>query len=209
VKTLSTDVTVGTYARLWDGTNTAGAIVPAAKYRIEQVVSDNAGHSVTFVNFATVSAKRMTWTSVTKTLDAKAWSRTGRGSGATFPASGYTGGWKLNSSGSFAYATYEVQVPSATVYKDVRFSVLGRTVSGPEALIGLWNPGLGMPDDPNAYDQFALAGKPYGWYSTTAPSGHESFGVVAGMLLVLPSGGQAAVFDARDVSVSYTYGVLR
>jgi hypothetical protein len=139
----------GPYTFAWNGRTSAGAILPAGRYRVVQVLADPSttpALTKTWTSYVTLSAKRMTWKTVT--FEVAPGPRnyrfsSGQGVGASSTSSagplvlaGAAGGWPA--------VGYEFTLPAASAYREVRFQVLG-AASGTASTLGLqrWSIGAG------------------------------------------------------------------
>ena len=201
----------GRYTANWNGRTSTGKLVPAGKYRIVQTVVDAGNNKLAATSYVTVSHKKLYWQTGSKTLTGSQFTLKGDpGDGSVSTSrSSYSRGVRLSSGHAWVAVSYAFGVPSATAYGNVRFKVLGRSPNRSQAVIAIWNPGLGSYYNVNSYDAAKLAGPGYAWYSTSAPlSSHKGSGKVRGMVYVESFGGNR-VFDIAKVSVTYRYAVLR
>ena len=212
VRSISLGSVSGAYHWAWDGRTAAGAMVPAGKYKVVQTLRDTAPNTLVSTSYATVSLKRLYWSSASVTLTGRQYFVSGKDSGGTVSTSGsaYAGGVKLASgNGGWAGVSYRFPCKTASVYGNVTFKVQGRASGSGQALIALWNPGAGSYLYTSSYDTWKAVGPAYGWYATTAPlSYHHAGGYIRTTVLVDASFMRAA-FDVARVVVTYRYGVLR
>jgi hypothetical protein len=105
--------------------------------------------------------------------------------------------------------SYAFSVPSATVYGNVTYKVLGRSPNGRKAVSGIWRPAYGSYAYVETYDAARLIGPSYAWYGTTAAlATHRGGGYVRGLVFAEYAGG-VVTFDVAKVAVSYRYAVLK
>jgi len=212
VRSVSLGSVSGAYSWAWDGRRSTGTMVPAGKYKVVQTLRDTAPNTLVATSYATVSLKRLYWSSATVTLTGRQYIVSGKASGGTVSRSGsiYASGVRLSSgSGGWAGVSYRFPHKSATVYGNVTFKVQGRSAGSGKALIGIWNPGRGSYVYTSAYDAWKPAGTAYGWYTTTAPlRDHHAGGYIRTTVLVDASF-MRATFDVAKVVVTYRYAVLK
>jgi len=211
VRSVSLGTVSGAYSWKWDGRNTARALVPAGKYKVVQTLTDTAANRLVSTLYATVSLKKLYWSSATVTLTGRQYAINGKGGGGSVStASSYSGGLKLSSgSGGWAAASYKFAAKTAAAYGNVTFKVQGRSVGSGKARIGIWYPAMGAYQYTSAYDALRPAGTAYGWYSTVAPgASHHAGGYIRTMVLV-DAGYMKATFDVAKVAVTYRYAVLK
>lgn len=142
----SLPVAAGSYAFTWDG-RSGGVILPAGKYRIVQALTDVSTRPAltrTWTSVVGLSRKRMTWRIAI--LEVAPGARnyrfsSGQGVGAASASSkeplllaGDVGGWPA--------VGYELTLPKASAYREVRFQVRG-SASGATPTLGLqlWSGG--------------------------------------------------------------------
>jgi hypothetical protein len=106
----------GGYTVTWNGKSTAGTLQPSGKYKIVQVLTDNAGTTLAVTKFVTLSRKRLYWytTYINKT---------------TAQATKKTSSW----------IGWQFALPAAAAYKGMSFQVYGRSVNIPGVHIGGWD----------------------------------------------------------------------
>lgn len=201
----------GLYTASWNGRTSTGKLRAAGKYRIVQTLVDAGNNQLAATSYVSLSHKKLFWRTGSKTLTGSQFTLKGDpGDGSVSTSkSSYSRGARLSSGHAWVAVSYSFRVPSATVYGNVKFKVLGRSPNGSRAVIGIWNPGLGSYYGVGSYDAAKLVGPGYKWYSTTAPlSSHRGSGKVRAMVYVENAGG-GWVFDVAKVRVTYRYAVLK
>ena len=130
VRTLTAASALGAYAIAWNGKTASGAVVPAGRYRVVQTVTDLWGNHLAVTSYVNVSRKKLFTYTYVKTLNGAAYSATGdAGTGSISKAkSSYADGVRIATGhqGS-AGVGYAFTVPAATIYKSVKFEMLGRS----------------------------------------------------------------------------------
>jgi hypothetical protein len=201
----------GAYAWAWNGRSASGTLQAAGKYRIVQTLTDAAANRLVVNTYATISLKRLYYTTVTLPKAGDAYSLyadPGNGS-ISQGGSAYGRGVKLSSGRAGVAVGYSFTMPSATVYKSITFKVLGRSPNGTSATIAIWNPGWGAYRDVSSYSQSKSIGPGYKWYSTTGPGSVLHSGRTARTVVYVEYGPGTKVFDVAKVSLVVNYGVLR
>jgi hypothetical protein len=210
VRTVSLGTKAAAYSWSWNGKNSSGTLQAAGKYRITQTLVDAGQNILTATAYTTISLKKLYWHTGSKTLFGSQYSIHGDPGDGTISTSrsSYYRGVRITSGHSWIALSYPFSVPSATVYGNVSFKVLGRSPNGRKAVIGIWNPSYGSYIYVDDYDAAKLVGPSYAWYSTTAPlSSHRGSGYVRGLVYIEYSSG-SVTFDVAKVSVSYRYAIL-
>ena len=77
VRSLTAASALGAYAIAWNGKTTAGAVVPAGRYRVVQTVTDLWGNHMAVTAYVNVSRKKLYTYTYSKTLNGAAYSATG------------------------------------------------------------------------------------------------------------------------------------
>ena len=201
----------GAWAWSWNGKTSSGVLQPAGTYRIQQTVADTGGNHVTSTVLVTLSLKRLYWYTASKTLLGGSYAAyLDPGDGWVSKArSSYSGGVRIASGHSVAGVAYSWTIVSATTYGTITFKVLGRTVTGPRAAIGMWNPSLGGWLNSSSYDAARLAGTAYGWYSTSASLNTHRSGRAVHALIIVADTTAPSTFDVAKVLITYRYAILR
>jgi flagellar hook assembly protein FlgD len=107
VRTASVGMGAGAWSWAWNGRNAAGTLQPAGKYKVVQTLTDAAGVKLTVTSYTTLSNKRLyTYTTTIKKDYSHAAKKT-----STWVAWSFT-------------------LPSATVYKSLKFSIYGKDSLG-------------------------------------------------------------------------------
>ena len=199
------------YAWAWNGRTAAGTLVAAGKYRVTQTLVDTGSNTLKATAYTTISLKKLYWYTGSKTLYGSQFAihgDPGDGSIST-SSSSYYHGVRISSGHSWVALSYAFSVPSATVYGNVTYKVLGRSPNGRKAVSGIWNPGYGSYVYVENYDAARLIGPSYAWYGTTAAlATHRGGGYVRGLVFAQYAGG-VVTFDVAKVSVSYRYALLK
>lgn len=202
----------GAYLWAWNGRKADGTMVAAGKYKVLQTLIGAGNHILNApAAFAVLSLKKIYWTTVTKTLYGDQYVIKGAwGTGwVRQGASSYGRGVRISSGNAYAAVGYAFGSPSATLYKNVAFKVLGRSPNGRHGEIAIWAPALGTYMDLSHYDAWARIGPGYAWWSTKAPlKSHRASGKIRTTVYV-GNYGSVNIFDIAKVRVTYTYGVLK
>jgi hypothetical protein len=199
------------YAWVWNGRSSAGMLLAAGKYRVTQTLVDTGKNTLTATAYTTISLKRLYWSTGSKSLYGTQFSIHGDPGDGTISASSssYYHGARISSGHSWVALSYAFSIPSATVYGNVSFKVLGRSPNGRKAIIGVWNPAYGSYQYVDNYDAAKLVGPGYATYATSAALlTHRGAGYVRGLVFVEYAGG-IVTFDVAKVSVSYRYAILK
>lgn len=215
VKSVTLVRAAGSYGYVWNGRTSSGALRPAGKYKIVQVLADASGARKTVTSYVNLSHKKL----VTKTSYV-----TKLGSSVSAKGDSGTGSIVISTSGGYARLTgkypdgrvavgYQFALPSATVYKAVAFQVYARGVLAvPGNYIGLQNfeacpyTSVGTWYE-SCFDHWTMIGNynTSAWYSASgSPSKNRHGRTVRGMVLV--NTGTFTIYKAR---VKVVYGVLQ
>jgi hypothetical protein len=195
----------------WNGRNASGARLAAGKYKVVQTLRDTLGNTKSYTSYTTISTKRLYYHTASQTKYGNQFSY----AAATPYADVNT--WSCdfyrcvniygNLYDEFAYVRYNFKLPSATVYKTLKLSVLGAlhtpTVYVGPATMSFANFASGGEDG------LRSTGLAYGWYSSSVKaSGHVSSarGV---RVFVTAYGYDYGNWDVAKVKLTYTYGVLQ
>jgi hypothetical protein len=216
VRSLSTAAARGSYSISWDGRTSSGTLAPSGKYRVVQTVTDLWGNRLAVASYVNLSRKRLYTYTYAKTLDGAAYSARGTAGTGSISRSGsaYGGGVRIatGSNGS-AGVGYAFSVPSATIYKSVKFEVLGRgrTVSGAGTDVGVQDWTLCTGWDDSCVDTWASGPMAYGWagIKVTGKRHVSSTRRVRGYVEVWTYGGLSKWEDIRDVRATVVYGILK
>ena len=138
---------VGSYASTWNGRNAAGTMLPAGTYRIVQTLADpstSPALTKSWTSRVALSTRQMTWKTATLTVTPGPRNyRFSSGQGVGPSSSSSAGALALaGASGEWPAVGYEFTLPAASVYRQVRFQVLG-SASGGAPTLGLhrWSNG--------------------------------------------------------------------
>jgi hypothetical protein len=210
VRSLGLGQKVGAYRATWNGTNRAGTLQPAGRYRVVQVLRDAWGNSLTHTSHVALSHKRLHWTTASQTRTAASADDRFTYASALILRSRFPGGLQLDAgTGDYtdvseAWVDYEFRLPAATVYKSLTCGVLGARDPGRGAAMVLFRNWT-----TRRWDVIKETKAGYAW--TTA--------WVAGAAYVSPTrkavcsidalGSDNAQIDLRTIKLTYTYGVLR
>jgi hypothetical protein len=211
VRTVSLGTKSAAYSWAWNGRTASGILVAAGKYRVIQTLVDTGMNTLTATAYTTISLKRLYWSTGSKTLYGSQFVIHGDPGDGSISASSssYYRGVRISSGHSWVALSYAFSVPSATVYANVTYKVLGRSPNGRKAIIGIWNPAWGSYAYVESYDAAKLIGPTYAWYGTAAAlSNHRGSGYVRGLVFVGYAGG-VVTFDVAKVSVTYRYALLK
>jgi hypothetical protein len=141
LKTFTKTVGTGAYLFNWNGRNTAGTILPEGTYRVVQTLRDAAGTTKAFTSFVVLSKKHLV--TITKTLSKKGNAAVAGGTYGTGTILENTStGYILMKPGSSGWtgAGWQFTLPSATIYKSLKFRVYGKHgLSVPPTYIGMQN----------------------------------------------------------------------
>jgi hypothetical protein len=200
----------GSYAWDWNGRNTSGSLLPAARYRVVQVATDTRRHSLTTTNYVTLSMKRLVWktASITRNGEDFDYWKASTWAEVSFVYSKYTRGVYLfgNINDEQAWVEYDFKLPSAVKYGKLTWAVLGAhpfwSVNTGPAVISMWN-FAADEEDAGAY-----TGLGYGWYliKVAAPDFVKSGRVRA---FVSVYGYDEGCWDVEKVKLTYSYAVLQ
>ena len=211
VKVLSSTQAVGPYSMAWNGRNSAGKVLSAGTYKVVQTLRDAAGTTKQVTGYVRLSGKRLVI--YTKTLSKLGSAISARGHGTTgsvavSPSAGYV---KLTPRKDYAVAGWEFAIPSATVYKSIKFRAYAKAVWSTSgswiALQNFTSCARSSRWDVRCFDHEAGIGNQgtLSWYTTKGSiSANRSGRYVRGLALV-----QFATGYVYKVQVVVTYGVLK
>ena len=219
LSTRSIAVGSGPYSSTWNGRTTAGIILPPGRYRIVQTLADPStvpALTKAWTSYVTLSTKRMTWRTVTFTVDPGPRNyrfSSGQGVGAASTSSagalvlaGQDGGWPA--------VGYEFRLPEASAYREIRFQVLG-TVSGATPTLGLqrWSSGGGWGQVYRAdFSRTAVTPSATTWRGLTSKSPAPFVSAARRVRGYVDGGGRlAGSFRLRmtGVRLVVVYGILK
>ena len=181
VKTFAVPSAGGNYSVAWNGRTSSGAILPAGTYRVVQTLTDLAGMHLVVTSSVTLSTKRLyTYSTVlNKTTPTKK---------------------------EQVMAIWAFTLPSATVYKSMKFQVYGRSISVPGVSIGAqdtrrcgWS--VWLPDCVGAWKTMGYS---TAWTSITLSTTWNRYG--RGVRGYAYADGSGVAYKARLV---VTYGILK
>jgi FlgD Ig-like domain len=201
---------VGRYQFAWTGRNSAGRMLTAGTYRVVQRVTDSANNVKTISNLATISPKRLKWTSASATLYGNQFRGVADGGDGYVSASrsAYYRGVRLNSGHAGVAVNYKFSIHSAVVYSStVSFRVLGRSGNGTQVYEGLFHHPFCSAYDLRCYDM-KLMGPSYAWWSVSGDSKTHVTHATAWGDIVLPYEGRVLTFDVARVKFVYRWAVL-
>jgi hypothetical protein len=210
VKSVTKARATGAYSYAWSGRNSAGTILPSGKYRIVQKLTDAAGTTRSVTLYANLSKKVL----VTKTTYVTKNGSSVGASGGSVRISTTSHYAKLHGSlSSAAVVGYQFTLPSATVYKSIRFQVYAKApYSVPPNLIAMQNfnacPLVGGTWDLGCFDHWGTLGystTALHWSSTTGSPSHNRIGRIVRGAAVVQSG-TIYIYKAR---VRVVYQVLQ
>ncbi len=141
VRSASIALASGSYTYNWNGRNSSGVVLPEGKYRVVQTLRDSAGTVRNFTNYAVLSKKHLIYKTVSITKRGSSFTARGTsGTGTTSVSTTY--GYIILKPGSagWAGAGWEFTIPSATIYKSIKFQVYAKALlSAPPKYMGLQN----------------------------------------------------------------------
>jgi flagellar hook assembly protein FlgD len=210
----------GTFERVWNGRNDAGALVAQGRYRYRFVADDRAGNRRISANaYVSVSRKRLVNTSVTLSqhgdagaINSSAWYC----ADYSYPLSEFVRGvWLLNVCDEYydgfqsIWANYSFTVPGAIRYNSIRVQSYGNTIYAPEIIGSLiynfshaeWN-GVGALTLTSNADAWST-------YGTVAASGRVSGGRIVKVQVFVPNSYPPEDYDIGVVRITVSYAVLR
>jgi flagellar hook assembly protein FlgD len=214
IKTVSIASGTGAYSYAWNGRKADGTIRAEGKYKITQTLKDAAGNSRTFTFYVNLSKKKLyTYTTTVTRKGSTAAAGGSDGTGSITIST--TAGTAVVRSGSAGWSGvgYDFTLPSATVYKSIKFRVYAKNRLAPYNVIGMQNfsvcPYSATADwDEGCFDHWDSAGNgtnTVAYFTTTGSVNLNRSGTHArGMLSV--SNGTVTVYKAQIVLV---YGVLK
>jgi hypothetical protein len=199
----------GLYGYAWNGRTDANATVAAGTYRVTHHYLDLFGNAIDHVFTVTVSAKRLHYTTVAKTLLGSQRYLTGHGGSGSVKFSGTTA--VVRSGTGWAAVNYKTKLVSATVCKSVQFEVSGKSSNSRKVQIGIWNHDLGPASNVLAYDDWRSIGpRKAAWKTATVAAGaHVTGRVMYGVVYAPKPPGGSVTFYVYKVRLIYTYGVLK
>jgi hypothetical protein len=205
----------GAYAWAWNGRNTSRSLVPAGKYKVVQTLADAYGASKAYTSYVTVSSKRMTWKTVTmyvlkgprcyqfKVADGSVSSFTCSSTGA-LTISGKAGHWPG--------IGYQLGLPSATTYKNLKVQILG-SWSGTKPVLGLhdWTHGSSWGQLFQAWYVRTAVSPTSKVYATLRVATPTHFITSRKLRVYLDAGRVVTSFKLvlTKVRVTFTYGILK
>jgi hypothetical protein len=212
VRALSAASASGPFTLRWNGKSTSGVLQPSGKYKLLVFLTDTWGNRLTVTMSVNLSRKRLYTYSYTKTIDAGAYSyHSSSGTGrVSRSGSSYTGGVKLSSGTNGAATTaYNFTLPAATIYKSVRFEVLGVSrIPGPDVGLQDWRDCSAFTT--SCVDPWGIGPILYEWHGVIGGAKNVNGSRVArGYLHVSTYAGSNRYVDARDVRVRVSYGILK
>jgi hypothetical protein len=217
VKSMSVARASGTYSLSWNGRTSSGTMLTAGKYKVVQTLIDASGTVKKVTNYVNLSRKHLYYTTAYLTKLGSSYSSKGTGGSGKVVTSTSGGYVKLVAPGSYnqnqAAVGYQFTLPSATVYKSLRFQVYaqGGLYTAPNEIklqnfarcpltTGAWNE--------SCFDHAGSLGASTSgksWRSTSgSPTSNRSGRIVRGAASILA--GTYYIYKARIV---VTYGVLR
>jgi hypothetical protein len=127
----------GAYSWSWNGKNNSGVLLPAAKYRVVQKLTDARNNRLTSTHYITLSRKSVHYSTVT--LEKLGNKPTADGKAGTGQVRYFTDGSARLTGGSFGWAGvgYQFHMPSGVIYKNMKLAVYGsgnQNTSGPTKL---------------------------------------------------------------------------
>ena len=196
----------GAYSYAWNGRTSSGTILAGGKYRIVQTLTDAFGTKKSWTMYSYLSTKRLVThsTYVTKYAYPPAASSSG-GTGAGYYSSTSKYLKLVAGSDGFVLAGWQFVLPSATVYKSLKFQVYAKSPASPFNQIGGQNfswCALSSTWYGDCFDHFvAIRSSTTAWYSTSLSPTYNRTGRTARGILAVQYG-TVYVYKVR-VYVSY------
>ncbi len=201
------------YAFVWNGRNTAGALVQAGAYDVKQVITDLDGLPMTVTTRVTVSPKRLVWQAGSIVQYADQYASRGSAAGKIIRSPIYPRGMRfalIAAAYQWGALGYQFTLPSAVSYKSIAFWVQGsgsRTIKmAPwDRRLGSWPAGSAwIVDD---FGPMAAVAKTYSWNKVAVNTTYGRSGrTVRGIVL---QEGWNGHYDVAKVKLTYAYAVLK
>ncbi len=139
IRVLAVGRASGAYAVAWNGRNSSGVILPAARYRVTQTLTDAFGARAVVTSYVTTSLRRMYWRTVILSAQPGPrcwlfWSGSGTTTGARCTAGSLV---VRGSAGKWPLVGYQFTVPAATAYRSFAFQVRGSRSGARTPRLGL------------------------------------------------------------------------
>ncbi len=208
IKSTALGARIGAFSFTWNGRNNAGTVYAPGTYKIVTAMADLRGNIKKVSLSVVLSPKKLYWTTASKTKAGDGFSRyyASEFAWVSLVNSRFDRGVNLygNIYDSIAFVEYRFTLPSATVYKSLKFSVLGRP-----ALAG--NPGyMSFARTDGGEDGARFSGLSYAWYGSTVVkgAGHVSSSRVV-RTYYTTEGWDRSHYDVAKVKLTYTYGILK
>jgi hypothetical protein len=191
------------YTWRWNGADSHGTRVAAGSYTLRHRVTDLFGNVVSKDLAVTVSAKKLAWSTTSKTVDgSRFWKRAVGSASGRATVDGPT--IVLKSGDEWAQAAYRLTLVDAAAYGKLRFEVVGRSTSGRKARISVWDTRVG------AWTYETAIGPSRGsWRTPYVTAGDHMYGRYAyGLVEVVNHSGRVN-WVIEKARVTYTYAVLK
>ena len=210
VRSLGFGQKVGAYRVSWDGTNAAGSLQPAGRYRIVQQLRDGWGNTLTHTGDVALSHKRLVWTTASQVRTAASADERSTYASALILRSRFAGGLQVDAgTGDYtdlseAWVDYAFRLPAAVVYKSLTCGVLGATDPGRGSAMILFRNWTTRD-----WDVIKETRPGYAWTSAKVAGARYVSPTHRAVCSVDALGSDNAQIDLRTIKLTYTYGVLR
>jgi len=210
VRSLGFGQKVGAYRVPWDGTNAAGSLQPAGRYRIVQQLRDAFGNTLAHTNDVALSHKRLVWTTASQVRAAASADERSAYASALILRSRFAGGLQVDAgTGDYtdlseAWVDYAFRLPAATVYKSLTCGVLGATDPGRGPAMVLFRNWTTRD-----WDVIKETRPGYAWTNAKVAGARYVSPTHRAVCSVDALGSDNAQIDLRTIKLTYTYGVLR
>ncbi len=191
----------------WNGRTASGIRLAAGTYKVVQKLRDALGHTKSFTAYTTISNKRLYWHTGSQTKYGASFSRA-YATKSAWVAPNYSSFYRGvdlygNSGDEYAYCEYRFTLPSGTVYKSLKLSVLGRPKGGrTPGFMSFYNT-TGMEDG------LSYSGYSHAWYSSSVSGTNHVNASHVVRTWYTTRGWDRARYDIAKVKLTYTYGVLK
>jgi Bacterial Ig-like domain (group 3) len=210
VRSLGFGQKVGAYRVPWDGTNAAGSLLPAGRYRIIQQLRDAWGNTLSHTGDVALSHKRLVWTTASQARTAASADERTTYASALILRSRFVGGLQVDAgTGDYtdlseAWVDYAFRLPAAAVYKSLTCGVLGATDPGRGSAMVLFRNWTTRD-----WDVVKETKPGYAWTNAKVAGASYVSPTHRAVCSVDALGSDGAQIDLRTIKLTYTYGVLR
>lgn len=210
VRSLGLGQKVGAYRVPWNGTDRAGRLQPAGRYRIVQHLRDTWGNTLTHTSHVALSHKRLHWKTASQTRTGASADERFTYASALILRSRFPGGLQLDAgTGDYtdtseAWVDYEFRLPAATVYRSLTCGILGVTDPGRGPAMVLFRNWT-----TRRWDAVRETRAGYGWTNAKVAGAAHVSPTRKAVCSIDALGSDNAQIDLRRVKLTYTYGVLR